>query len=563
MTTKLLSKKVFNVIQRYAQRRGISDHDLGEYLHPGIEPECYGLANSNKAKARLSKAMAEQERVVIFGDYDADGITSTAILLRFFRECTTLRPQWKLPDRRTDQYGLDLSMAQKLMAEFQPTLLICLDNGTNSAEAVSWLRGQGVDTIVIDHHPATAPATDAVALINPKAHPHHACGDWDGLCAAGLALFFCNYLAVEWGCEPQWDHATAVMLAGLGTLADAVRLSGTNRALAKNAINLINSPRHLERCIGLRAVVSNDGQRMSQHRIEFEIVPQLNALGRLESAEPGVTLLTTVDEAEARRIAQHCFTLNERRKTLQKVVVEQATDQAHKLLKHHASPEVLVLADPDWLPGIVGPAASRIAEKFGRSAILLGMDGSTELWRGSGRAINSNHLGEWIEAAKGYGFVERGGGHAAAVGVVLRSEQILKLRVFADYYAIPEIEKAEPNHEVIGEVAELSSDEWYQVIELLEPFGPGNPLPRLSFRNAKLVGDPQELVRKETGEVWAIKGDFINGVQKLSAVWTDVEQAEVLWQPGVNYDLELELTARFFKAKRYFNWSVAACSESE
>jgi single-stranded-DNA-specific exonuclease len=471
-----------------------------------------------------------------------------------------LRPHWKLPDRRTDQYGLDLAMAARLMAEFHPDLLICLDNGTNCADAISFLRRNDVDTIIVDHHPVTTMAADAIAIVNPKAHPQAASGDWAELCAAGLTLLLCHHLTGAWGCQDKWDFDTAAMLAGIGTMADAVRLSGTNRALVKRSLVLLNSPSVLERCVGLKALVPSDGQRISQRRVQFEIVPPLNALGRLDSPAPGVELLTTADATKARQIGGRCQTLNEQRKTIQKQIVEQAVAQGRQLIEQKPSSPVLILAHPDWLPGVVGPAASRVVDQLARSAILLGLDSGPNRWKGSGRAFNSDHLGAWLQSAKALGVVERGGGHAAAVGVALRSEQIEQLRVVAPHLPMPQTADHEAEHEVIGDVGELTPSEWLSVFELLEPFGAGNPAPLLQMNKAKLIAEPDDLLVRATGAVWAVKGSFRTTTGALSAVWTDVPQAFRLWFSGSIHDLELELTVKLFNGRPYYNWTVIRCS---
>ena len=355
MTKTSLSAATMAVVSRYAQRRGISPDKIEEYLNPKLNPSRYPLPDAGKASARLLAAIQNKEHIAIFGDYDADGITSVSILLRFFHECTPLRPGWKLPNRQTDHYDLDLVAAKKMQAEFQPTLVICIDNGTNAGEGVSWLRSQGVETIVIDHHPCTTLATSAVAMVNPKAHQDTATGDLADLCAAGLALLFCAQLAEAWGCAKRWDHVTATMIAGIGTLADAVPLSAINRAIVKSALLLINTPVARQRCAGLQALVPDDGQLISQRRVEFEVVPPLNALGRLDSADPGVLLLTKDDMAEAESIATRCRELNESRKTIQQSIVAQGVEQGRKQLEKHPPLSVLILAHPDWLPGVVGP----------------------------------------------------------------------------------------------------------------------------------------------------------------------------------------------------------------
>jgi len=559
MSFSSLSHRARAVVLRYAQRRGISENKLHEFVTPTLDLGRHMLPHAEKAAARLAGAIGRDERVVIFGDYDADGVTSVALLLRFFRECTALRPMWKLPHRQRDQYGLEIEMARIIAAEFHPTLVIAIDNGSNSAEAVAWLRQQGIETIIIDHHPITNLANDAVAIINPKAHEATQSGDLASLSAAGLALLLCGHLAAAWNCAHQWDDISATMIAGLGTLGDAVPLSPLNRAIIRNAIAHFNTPASLARCVGLKALMPNDGQRLSQRRIQFEVVPPINALGRLGAADPGVHLLTTHDPAEAARIARDCRTLNDERKAIQKQIVAQGVEQGRALLERNSALSTLILADAGWLPGVVGPAASRVAEQLGRSTILLGPDQEAGRWKGSGRAFQSDHLGNWMEAVKQRGWVDRGGGHAAAVGVALHTAQLEQLRAAAITLPMSRIPGYEPAHEVAGEIEELSDAEWLQVCAAIEPSGHGNPAPLISARHARLLQAPTELRAGQSGKIWGYKGSFCTRGRTLSVVWTDLDRAIKQWRKGGRYHLHLELSPRGDNGRIYINWLTRRC----
>ena len=277
-----LSPSGRRIVADYAGRRGIAPVQLDDFLNPKLALDRCILPDAEKVLARLNRAAASRERVLIFGDYDCDGLTAVAIMLRFLGEARSLTPDWSLPNRQTDHYGLDVDKAKTLFARFRPSLLICLDCGTNSAaaEAFAWLKKQGVNTIVVDHHPPSEDmSTDAVATVNPKAHLALETSDLGDLCAAGLALVLCNYLAHAWHCADRWDCSAATVLAGLGTLADAVPMSAVNRSIAKNAISLINVPVVLNWITGLAALVPADGRRITQRQLQFEIIPAINALG--------------------------------------------------------------------------------------------------------------------------------------------------------------------------------------------------------------------------------------------------------------------------------------------
>lgn len=563
MSFSSLSHRARAVVLRYAQRRGISENKLHEFVTPTLDLGRHMLPHAEKAAARLAGAIGRDERVVIFGDYDADGVTSVALLLRFFRECTALRPMWKLPHRQRDQYGLEIEMARIIAAEFHPTLVIAIDNGSNSAEAVTWLRQQGIETIIIDHHPVTSQANDAVAIINPKAHEVTQADELTSLSAAGLALLFCNHLAESWQCAHKWERDTAIMIAGLGTLGDAVPLTSINRAIVKTAIRLLNTPAIVGQCPGLKAIVPADGGRITQRRIQFEIVPPVNALGRLEAADPGVVLLTTSDWVEAQRIAGDCRELNGQRKIVQKKIVAEGTAQGRAMLDQYPALPVLILAHPEWLPGVVGPAASRIVEQIGRSAILLGPGQIPDEWKGSGRAVDSDNLGNWIETVKRQGCLQRGGGHVAAVGVALHSGQIEQLRAAAIALPMPKVAGYEPDHEVIGELEELPAMDWLQVCAALEPCGRGNPWPLMSARRARLIHAPTELWSGGFSDAWALKGIFSIGLVTISVAWSDLEAAGKQWRKGGHYDLHLELSPKGDKGKIYCNWRVVRCEPTK
>ncbi|MGO8701207.1 MAG: DHH family phosphoesterase [Limisphaerales bacterium] len=191
----ILTPAARNIVAAYAQRRGIAPAKLNEYLYPKLDLDRCLLPDADKALTRIGRAAAGGERVLIFGDYDVDGITATSILLRFLGGCTPINPLWSLPNRQSDHYGLDLDKAMSLVCDHRPSLLICLDCATNSAEAIAWLKGNGVDTIVVDHHPAEDVVGQTVAMVNPKAHPNSRSSDLGDLCAAGLTLVLCHYLA--------------------------------------------------------------------------------------------------------------------------------------------------------------------------------------------------------------------------------------------------------------------------------------------------------------------------------------------------------------------------------
>ena len=540
----------------YIRSRGITATGMKEYLQPTLRLEPHQLPEAEHFITRLTTAIKNNERILIFGDYDADGITSTTILLRCLREIAGITPAWSLPNRAHDFYGLDLEKARSLLQHYQPTLLICLDNGSNANEAIRWLKQNGVDTLVADHHPLEGARPEAIAVVNPKL-----CGaDTDDSCAAGLTLMLCEKLAKAWHAETKWNRDSAIILAGLGTLADAVSLTPLNRAVVKNAIHLMSDRRKVAAIPGLAALLAN-AVAVNQRHLQFDVIPKLNAVGRLGDAEPAVTLLTTTDPIIAKTIATHCCERNELRKQLQREMVKQAKALAGVIVGDHPETPVLILAESSWHHGVAGPAASQIAETFQRSAILLAPHTEGQ-WKGSGRSVNGDHLGRWVRDAKSLGLAERGGGHSAAVGLVTTSAQIAPLQSAGLFLPVPQADH-EPVTEVIGNIDQLKAEEWATVSELLAPCGRKNPFPLVSAQGAVCYGEPTALNSQEDQKVWAMRAKFkIHGGKIITILWRDAEAARQHWTTGARCDLMLELTVQRKADRTFYNWTASSSQPS-
>jgi single-stranded-DNA-specific exonuclease len=550
-----LSPAAREIITDYVRRRGIPSGGLDDFLSPKLDLNGSHLPQINNFVERIARAINGKERILIYGDYDADGICATSILLGCLRETAGVNPMWSLPNRQHDHYGLGLEKAESLYTQHHPTLLICLDNGINSQEAISWLKLRGVETLVIDHHPVESGLPDAVALINPKT-----CGgDAHDRCAAGLTLFVCCELAKQWKAMDAWNRDAAVMLAGIATLADAVRLSPANRALVKHAMELLGDANAVAKIPGLAALLADGNGKPSQRELQFGLIPALNAPGRIASAEVGVQLLTTHDQHQAKSLAQFCREQNEVRKQRQRLVENQAGEMAKTMLASHPEVPVLVLAHQNWHHGVVGPAASRLADQFQRSVVLLGPDNG-DAWKGSGRAANGDHLGRWLAHAKSFGLVQRGGGHARAVGLALTGAQIGLLQTMGFWFDVPQTDP-EPETEIIGEFDALHPQEWAQVLELLAPYGRGNPSPKISANNAECRAEAAPLTSNGNNQPWAMRAKFKSSqCQYFSATWRNVAAAKAQWIVGSRFDLILELTTTRQKGdKCFYNWMVRTC----
>lgn len=324
----------------------------------------------------------------------------------------------------------------------------------------------------------------------------------------------------------------------------------------------MNDAKEVVQIPGLAALLANGPNELNQRQLQFDLIPALNAPGRLGSAESVVTLLTTLDHNQACSVAKHCREQNERRKQIQHETLRQAGILAEAVVNSHPDTAVIVLADRDWHHGVAGPTASQIAETYQRSVILLAPHGEQE-WKGSGRSANGDHLGNWLRAAKSLGLVQRGGGHAAAVGLAVTPAQLVALQTAGLSLPMPMADR-QALQEDIGQIDQLRPEEWAAALELLGPFGRGNPYPVIRAPGATLQSEPVILQAKDTGQPWAVRAEFkMDPGRRFIALWRDVDAARKQWTPGALCDLTLELSIQARGGKTYYNWSVVSFQSRE
>ena len=437
-----------------------------------VAPEL--IPNMAPAVDRLLTAREKGETVVVFGDYDVDGITSTTILLD---SLNTLgwRIAGYLPDRVDEGYGLTSDGVANCLTQLSPDVMIAADCGTNSLEVITSLREQGVDVIVLDHHQAYEPHPPAVALVNPWL----AQGDeakFRELCTAGLA-FKLLHAVVKRGRQlgltefKHYDIRQQLDLVGLGTIADLVPLTGENRILAFKGLQQI--PRTQRP--GLRALLEVAGIDGSVGSFEagFQIAPRINAAGRLQSAMRGLDLLRSENRAEAEELAGLLDRNNRDRQRVEKEITKQVLDT----LKTQFNPErdhAIVMGDTGWNIGVVGIVASRVQKEFYRPTFILG--GSPDGLRGSGRSIKGFDLAAALKQCDGV--LDRYGGHAMAAGVSMQPENLGAFRDRLNEVAKDKLAKEmlQPTLKLDGTVPlhrlNLSAVE---SLEALQPTGMGVP----------------------------------------------------------------------------------------
>ena len=441
-----------------------------QYLH-----DPFLFHDMDKAVERIHEAILNGEQILIYGDYDADGITSTTVLKETL-ELLGAEAEYYLPNRFTDGYGPNITVYQdKIAAGTQ--LIITVDNGVSGHEAIAYAQGQGVDVIVTDHHELPAELPEAFAIVHPR-HPegNYPFGDLAGV---GVAFKVACALLEEVPVE-------LLDLVAIGTIADMVSLTDENRLLVSNGLKMIQQTDRL----GLNELLTVSGLKkrtVNETDIGFAIGPRLNAIGRLEDPNPAVRLLTTFDEEEAVTLAKTLDTINQQRKTFVEEIMKEAQEKIDPANHVH-----LVVGD-DWHEGVLGIVAGRIMQSTGQPVIVLTKK-ENGLAKGSGRSIAALNLFEMLTTMKD--MFTSFGGHHAAVGLSIPIDHLDMLQAQMNRYV-------EENGIDLSQGIPLTIDEelpltevsinFIESLNVLAPFGTDNPLPKflfsnLSTQNARQIG---------------------------------------------------------------------------
>jgi single-stranded-DNA-specific exonuclease len=464
------------VAQLLLNRGLVDEDDILAFLDPtlGRMSSPFDLPDLKQASARLAQAVRNREPVIVYGDYDADGLTATALLHQFFTELGVPCFPY-VPDRLTEGYGLNLPALKALAPKAR--LLVTVDCGVSDAEEVAWARDQGLEVIITDHHELPPDLPPALAVVNPKRaggeSPFHL------LAGVGVALLLALGVRSElretgwFESRPELNLRAYLDLVALGTAADVVPILGENRILVRQGLKVMAETGR-PGLVALKEVVSLGNRPVSFRDVVFRLAPRLNAAGRLGQARGALALLLAMDPAQARTQAQYLHQLNRQRQRLEEEVLRQAEAMIRKQgLKDRP---VLVLAQEGWHPGVLGIVAARLAEEYHKPAALVGLqDGQG---RGSARSIEGFHLFEGLAACRQW--LLKFGGHAAAAGFSLRADDLDALQEALEqaFYRQVGAEPARPVLKVdaVVDFGELDNG-FFEHLEGLRPFGPGNPEP--------------------------------------------------------------------------------------
>ncbi len=498
-----------------AQRQAFLNPDYGSLADPRLLPDI------DKAVRRIKEALKQKQKVVIYGDYDIDGLSATALLLEAFK-AFGLDVASFVPSRFDEGYGLSSEAIEKL-AGHGAQLIVTVDCGSLSFDEVAFAKSKGVDIIITDHHSIGSQLPEAVAVINPKREDHsYPFRDFAGV---GVAFGLVRAVQMEFNKNPSTGSTGSrqassglpfgqekwlLDLVALGTVCDIVPLSGENRTLAYWGIEVLRQTRRP----GLRALMAVAGVEpatVSARSLGFGLGPRLNASGRLETAQLSLDLLTTTDNTEGLKLAQQLNVMNIERRAQQDKIFKAASAQAEKC----SEDSVLVLSSPDWSHGIIGIVAAKLLEKYHKPTFVLQELGQET--KGSARSFGDFSVGDALVEVKTR--IIKGGGHKLAAGVTLSTDKIddfrtslnkyyrsLKLKSQADYF--------QPRADVEIESLEQLDEELIGLLAGLEPYGNDNPEPifrlvGLRVMNLRKMGDKNQHVKLTLKDALNKQMDFV------------------------------------------------------
>lgn len=468
-------------------RRG---HDSVErarrFLDPSFDTlhDPFLMRDMDVAVDRIERAIDAAEPIVVYGDYDVDGITATALMVRYLR-WRGAEVDFYIPHRIEEGYGLSMEGVRGVAGRGASLVVTC-DCGITAVDEVAEANAAGLDVIVTDHHEPGERIPPGVAVLNPKredaGYPDR------NLAAVGVAFKLCEALEIGAG-RSRETILGGLDLVALGTVADLVPMTGENRVLVRRGLERLSKTNNA----GIQALLDRTelaGKPISAWQIGFVLAPRINAIGRMDSAERGVELLLTDDASEAERIASRFEEVNTDRQQADRRLLAEAlelVDRSYDPDRHRA----IVLAGHDWHPGVIGIVASRVVERFHRPTIMISLDEDGR-GRGSARSVSGFHLLEALTACRSH--LDAYGGHRYAAGLAIRREAVDPFREAFQAYARERLsdEQLVPSLTVDLQVPLQAIDgEFYSSLCRFAPYGPGNPEPVLAMEGLSPRGYPR------------------------------------------------------------------------
>lgn len=521
-------------------------YDTVEAANAFLRPELSGLHDPfllhdmDKAIERLMQAIDSGQKIIVYGDYDVDGMTSTAIMT-WALELMGANVDYFVPSRFSDGYGPNLANYQKLAAEGMQ-LLVTVDNGVSGKDEIAWLMAQGIDVIVTDHHELPEELPVATAIVHPR-HPEGSY-PFGGLSGAGVAFKVVSALLEEPADE-------VLDLAALGTVADVMSLTDENRIIVKQGLESLK----LDPRPGVAALLAAAGTQLSDidsSTIGFTIAPRLNALGRLENATTGVQLLLMDELEEAKPLADHVNALNQERQQLVTKITTAAQEQATQL----SEDPVLVVAGENWHEGVLGIVASKLVEQTGKPTIVLNVNGDE--MKGSGRSVAAFDL---FTALAGHrDLMTTFGGHASAAGMTVPTNNLTALRAAlrdeAAQQQLATAQKADMQIATTVTAADFTKEN-FDNLQVLAPFGEGNPEPlfMLDLRGVNQVKTMSEgkhlrfIAQTDTDQLPVVAFGWGNQASALAGHFSSLQIVGTMSQNSYRGNISYQLMLRDMSAK--------------
>ncbi len=521
------------LVCRLLAQRGIRGGEAAQqFLHPRLRElsDPFLLPDMKPAVERLLAAVDAGEAVVLYGDYDVDGVTSLT-LLHTLLKAYGLNARCFLPLRMEEGYGLSREGLERCLAEGPAQLLVAVDCGTTSRTETAWLKEQGIDVIVLDHHePDPDRLPDVVAVVNPKRGT-----DGHDLCSAGV-VFKVAHAMMKVRQAPGFDLKEELDLVALATVADIMPLTGENRLLVRQGLMRLSTTRRT----GLRALIAVAGvtEPYTSMDLGFRLGPRLNAAGRLDTAHAALDLLLCEDESKAAEIARDLDLQNRERQSLEQQIQAEAAAQAARWMDTENPPQCLVIASRGWHPGVVGIVASRLMRQFYRPVFVIAVDDDGH-GKGSGRSVSGVSLVAALDSCRP--LLLSGGGHDMAAGVSLREQD---LDAFREAFAAHVHEQTggaalEP---VLHLDAEVQLDEltmeFLDDYDQLQPFGSGNPQPVFMVRGVYPSADPRLLRERH----WRL--ELMQNGTTRTAMWFNAGKEQL---PPPPWDLAFHVDRNTFR----------------
>ena len=535
---------ITSLFSRLLINRGVlCQKDAKDFFLPTLEklPNPNLMYGIKKSVERIIQAVGKNEKIVIYGDFDCDGITSTAILYNFLFSIGADVKAYN-PDRLEEGYGINFDSIDKLVSEGYK-LFITTDCGISENQVIEDSKKFSVDFIITDHHAIPEKLPDAYSIVNPKLkdckYP------FKEICAAGVVFNLIVALRSSlresgfFNDKIEPNLARYLDLVSIGTVADSMPIIGVNRIFVFNGLKEIKNTSRK----GLKHLISKQKEKFSIRDISFDIAPKINAAGRVGKASNAVSLLTSDDDVEVERLAGIIQSNNQIRQQIQEKVFNEAEKMAEIKLQKHPDKSSLVLFSQDWHPGVLGIIASRIVKKYGLPSVILSSKDS--IAKGSLRTANELNLYRVLEQCSN--ILIQFGGHSAAAGVTIYEDKIKEFEnKFESIISNYDFETGEPLEiDSLVKFSEINID-LISDIEKMEPFGKGNPYPIFVSKNVKI--ESKRVLKDKHLEMYLNQDNF-----KMRAIWFNFNKSSSDME---NIDIVFTLQRDSFRGNNNINLNI-------